>query len=234
MKQRAENNWQPTTDNRELLSHSASKIIAIDGPAASGKSTAARLLAKKLGFVFVSSGHYYRALAWGALQYHLKPSQEKEIASWLQTLDFQTCLIEGEARPLLNSIDPKEHLFDTEVNALASPLAALPEVRSFLLTKLRNLALDHHLVMEGRDIGSVVFPKTPFKFYLDASLEERIRRRKKEGETDAIAERDRSDSSRTLAPLLIPERATVIDTTHLSIEEVAEEIFITYRNLKSS
>ncbi|KAB2643720.1 MAG: (d)CMP kinase [Verrucomicrobia bacterium] len=217
--------YQKAVNNHELLSQSNGCVITIDGPAASGKSTVARHLAKKLGFIFVSSGYYYRALAWGVLQKKLEPSQENKIASWLQTLDFQTTIIEGEARPLLNRIDPKEHLFDPGVNALVSPLATLPEVRKFLLTKLRNLSLDHNLVMEGRDIGSVVFPDTPFKFYLDASLEERMRRRHQEGEIDAIAERDRSDSSRAVAPLLIPDGARVIDTTHLSIGEVAEHIF---------
>ncbi|MDH4470801.1 MAG: (d)CMP kinase [Verrucomicrobiae bacterium] len=217
--------YQKAVNNHELLSQSNGCVITIDGPAASGKSTVARHLAKKLGFIFVSSGYYYRALAWGVLQKKLEPSQENKIASWLQTLDFQTTIIEGEARPLLNNCDPKEHLFDPGVNALVSPLAALPEVRKFLLTKLRNLSLDHNLVIEGRDIGSVVFPDTPFKFYLDASLEERMRRRHQEGEIDAIAERDRSDSSRAVAPLLIPDGARVIDTTHLSIGEVAEHIF---------
>jgi cytidylate kinase len=216
---------QHADNNHELPLQANIHVIAIDGPAASGKSTVARHLAKKLGFIFVSSGYYYRALAWGVLQKKLDPKNEKEISSWLQTLDFKTCIINGEARPLLNRIDPEEHLFDTEVNALVSPLAALPEVRNFLLNTLRNLALDHNLVMEGRDIGSVVFPDTPFKFYLDASLEERMRRRHQEGEIDSIAERDRSDSSRALAPLLIPDGARVIDTTHLRIEEVAEHIF---------
>jgi len=216
---------QHADNNHELPLQADIHVIAIDGPAASGKSTVARHLAKKLGFIFVSSGYYYRALAWGVLQKKMNQKNEKEITSWLQTLDFQTCIINGEARPLLNRIDPKEHLFDTEVNVLVSPLAALSEVRNFLLNTLRNLALDHNLVMEGRDIGSVVFPDTPFKFYLDASLEERMRRRHQEGEIDSIAERDCSDSSRALAPLLIPDGARVIDTTHLRIEEVAEHIF---------
>jgi len=201
-------------------------IITIDGPAASGKSSVGRLLAKKLHFVFVSSGSYYRALAWSALQENIDVSKETNILTWLKKLHLETRINDGEAHPLINQVDPMNQLFEKKVNALVSPLAALPEVRNFLLNTLRNLALDHNLVMEGRDIGSVVFPETRWKFYLHASDDERIRRRTQEGEDDAILERDRIDSTRELAPLMIPEGATVIDTTHLGISEVTEKIFI--------
>ncbi len=223
-------------------------VITIDGPAASGKSSVARLLTQKLNqsplpwrvfdkeenfsnsltrqalFLFVSSGYYYRTLAWGVLQKRLIPAEESKIASWLCRLDFQTAIFGEEAYPLLEEIDPREYLFQSSINALVSSLATLPEIRKFVLTKLRSLALDHHLVMEGRDIGSVVFPNAPFKFYLNASLEERVRRRRKEGEIDTIEERDQKDSSRTLAPLMIPEGAMLIDTTNLTVEETAEKM----------
>jgi cytidylate kinase len=103
---------------------------------------------------------------------------------------------------------------------MVSPLAAVPSVRDTVNARLRTLATEHDLVMEGRDIGSVVFPDTPWKFYLDASPEERARRRAKEGAVDSVAERDRLDSTRATAPLTIPEGAIVIDTTYLDLEGV--------------
>lgn len=216
---------QHADNNHELPLQADIHVIAIDGPAASGKSSVGRLVARQLDFVFVSSGYYYRALAWSALQENINISEEKNILSWLKRLHLETRCVDGEAHPLINQVDPMNQLFEKKVNALVSPLAASSSVRNFLLRKLRALACASPLVMEGRDIGSVVFPDTPFKFYLDASLEERMRRRHQEGEIDSIAERDRSDSSRALAPLLIPDGARVIDTTHLRIEEVAEHIF---------
>lgn len=199
-------------------------IITIDGPAASGKSSAGRAIAKKLGFFFVSSGAYYRALAWAAAQEQLDFSEEKKFATWLASLKLESKALEGEIHLFLNDIDLTPHLSEAAVTALVSRLAALPAVRTFVLDKLRSLAEAHSIVMEGRDIGSVVFPNARFKFYLDASLEERIRRRQQEGIRDGIAERDKQDSSRSLAPLAIPQGAVVIDNTHLSVEEVAEKI----------
>lgn len=206
-------------------------IITIDGPAASGKSSVARAVAKKLGFIFVSSGSYYRALAWLANQEHIDFSNEQKLTTWLASIKLESKITQGEARIFLNDIDPSSHLNDAPVTALVSPLAALPAVRSFLLEKLRILATHHNMVMEGRDIGSVVFPEAPFKFYLDASLEERMRRRSHEGTVDTIATRDQQDTTRTLAPLSIPLEAIVIDSTHLSIEEVVEKIMAVVASL---
>ena len=205
-------------------------IITIDGPAASGKSSVARALAKKLGAVFVSSGAYYRAVAWAAAEATLDCSNEKNITSWLGSLNLESQLIDSEARPFLDGIDPTPHLTEPAVNALVSPLSAKPAVRAFLLNKLRALAEAHSIVMEGRDIGSVVFPNAPFKFYLNASLEERIRRRQNQGEIDPIAARDKQDATRALAPLSIPQGAEVIDNTHLSIEEVVQKIVMQVQN----
>ncbi len=216
---------QTFTHMEALTSLSNNIIITIDGPAASGKSSVGRLLAKKLHFVFVSSGSYYRALAWSALQENIDVSQETNILVWLKTLHLETRMNDGEAHPLINQVDPMNQLFEKKVNVLVSPLAASSAVRNFLLRTLRELALGLNIVMEGRDIGSVVFPETRWKFYLHASDDERIRRRTQEGEDDSILERDRIDSTRQLAPLMIPKGATVIDTTHLGISEVTEKIF---------
>ncbi len=199
-------------------------IITIDGPAASGKSSVARAVAKKLRFTFVSSGSYYRALAWLAAHEQIDFSNEATLTTWLTSLTLESRTIEGEVHLFLNGIDPAPHLTETSVNTLVSPLSALPAVRSFLLEKLRDLAKLDNIVMEGRDIGSVVFPEATFKFYLDASLEERMRRRGEQGTIDTIATRDQQDATRALAPLSIAPGATAIDSTHLSIQEVVEKI----------
>ena len=199
-------------------------IITIDGPAASGKSSVARAVAKKLDFTFVSSGSYYRALAWLVGREQIDFSNEQKLTAWLTSLNLESRVLQGEVHLFLNGIDPAPYLTETSVNALVSPLAGLPVVRSFLLEKLRDLANYNNIVMEGRDIGSVVFPEATFKFYLDASLEERMRRRSEQGTIDTIATRDQQDATRALAPLSIPPGATVIDSTHLSVEEVVEKI----------
>lgn len=215
---------QQAEHNCELPLQRNGSVITIDGPAASGKSSVARAVARELQFLFVSSGSFYRTLAWSAVQQSLDIAQEKAVINWLATLQPTITIVAGEAQLLLNGYDSTDHLTAPSVNALVSPLAALPAVRNFLLALLRGLADKHDLVMEGRDIGSVVFPHAPFKFYLTASIEERMRRRGQQGESDAIMERDQRDTSRALAPLSIPDGAIVIDSTYLSIEEVVEQI----------
>jgi cytidylate kinase len=200
-------------------------VIAIDGPAASGKSTVARGVAKALGFLFVSSGYFYRALAWGSIRDHLSLLTSSGILDhWItgRHLEFQN--LPDDTRLFLDGDDASPHLSDPEVTLRVSQIAALPSIRNFVNSSLRSLSASHDLVMEGRDIGSVVFPQTPYKFYLDASPEERARRRAREGLVDTVAERDRLDSTRATAPLTIPQGAIVIDTTHLSLEEVVKSV----------
>ena len=195
----------------------AGRVIAIDGPAASGKSSVSKGVAAALGYTFVSSGHFYRALAWGVLRDGMDTSfSGNSVDAWAQNRQLQ---LQG-LRILLDGDDATPHLSEPEVAALVSPIAAFPSIRNLVNSNLRALAASQDLVMEGRDIGSVVFPDTPYKFYLDASPEERARRRAKEGAVDSVAERDRLDSTRATAPLKIPEGAKVIDTTHLSLDEV--------------
>lgn len=193
------------------------RVIAIDGPAASGKSSVSRGVASGLGFLFVSSGHFYRAFAWGALRDGISPEQAP---AWITSrrLEVRRC---GPGISLfLDGEDATPHLSEAATASMVSPLAAVPAVRDAVNLRLRHLAVQHDLVMEGRDIGSVVFPDTPWKFYLDASPEERARRRAAEGAVDSVADRDRLDSTRATAPLAIPEGAFVIDTTHLGLEAV--------------
>ena len=195
----------------------AGRVIAIDGPAASGKSSVARGVSSALGYLFVSSGHFYRAIAWGALRDRL---DLKNVEEWVVALKLTTTENENTLLLHLDGADVTSHLSDTDVAAMVSQLAAFPAVRNAVNALLRSLAMGRDLVMEGRDIGSVVFPETPWKFYLDASPEERARRRAKEGSVDPVAERDRLDSTRATAPLMIAQAATVIDTTHLDLNQV--------------
>ena len=193
------------------------RVIAIDGPAASGKSSVSRGVASALGCLFVSSGHFYRAIAWGV---HRDSVALDAVAAWLPARRIQIDEASTGLRILIDGEDATPHLSASEVATLVSRLASLPAVRDTVNAHLRMLARHHDLVMEGRDIGSVVFPETPYKFYLDASPEERARRRSREGSSDPVAERDRLDATRATAPLIIPEGAFVVDTTHLSLEEV--------------
>ena len=204
--------------------HCMTRVIAIDGPAASGKSSVSKGVASALGFLFVSSGHFYRALAWGVVRDSVS---EEALPEWIKRIGKSHLEVErtnGGVRLLLDGSDATPHLSDPEVAAKVSLLAVFPEVRDLINGRLRELAASHDLVMEGRDIGSVVFPETPFKFYLDASPEERARRRAGEGAVDSVAERDRIDSTRATAPLTIPKGATVIDTTHLNLDEVIKAV----------
>jgi cytidylate kinase len=192
-------------------------VIAIDGPAASGKSSVAKGLAAALGYTFVSSGHFYRALAWGVVRD--QSSENLSIDSVNEWALCQKITLIG-SQIFLNDKDAMPHLSEPDVAQMVSKIAAIPEVRNVVNQELRHLSLNLNLVMEGRDIGSVVFPETPYKFYLDATPEERARRRAKEGLVDSVAERDRLDSTRATAPLMIPLGAVLINTTHLTLDQV--------------
>jgi len=193
------------------------RVIAIDGPAASGKSSVSRGVSSALRFFFLSSGHLYRTLAWGVVRSGI-PVEDFE--NWIKGHRL-TVQEEGlQFIAVLDGEDATPHLSDPEVAAMVSKLAAIPVTREIVNATMRLIAEKDDLVIEGRDIGSVVFPETPWKFYLDASPEERARRRAKEGFIDSVVERDRLDSTRATAPLKVPEGATVIDTTHLDLQQV--------------
>jgi cytidylate kinase len=205
-------------------------VIAIDGPAASGKSSVARELALRLHFVYVNSGAMYRAITWYLLRHGVDPGDGAGIDRQLAKARITCGLQQREARILIDDFDPSNQLRSDAVNNNVSLVSSRPPVRALLVEKMRGYRHDHDLIMEGRDIGSVVFPDTPYKFYIDASPEVRSRRRAAEGQRDEIASRDRADSSRRASPLVVARDAEVIDTSHLSIEEVVDEIV---RRLKS-
>src|SRR2546423_2262034 len=200
------------------------RIIAIDGPAASGKSSVARELARQLDFVYVNSGAMYRAFTWHILQHGIAPDDGRRIAAAAGAAPIICDLVNNQARILIGNVDPTPHLRDDPVNYAVSQVSTVPEVRKVLTEKMRTYAETHDLVVEGRDIGSVVFPETPYKFYIDASPEVRSRRRAAQGHRDAIALRDQADSSRTDSPLIIAKDAEVIDSSNLSISAVVDEI----------
>ena len=200
------------------------RVIAIDGPAASGKSSVAHEVARHFGFVYVNSGAMYRAITWHVLSHGIDPADSDRIAQLVETSWFGGDLKNGELRLLIDDVDLTKHLRVDRVNNEVSRVSTVPEVRKIIVQKMRDYAREHDLVVEGRDIGSVVFPDTPYKFYIDASPEVRSRRRTAQGHYDVIALRDQADSSRTTSPLVIAKDAEVIDTSEMSIDHVVGEI----------
>jgi cytidylate kinase len=199
-------------------------IVAIDGPAASGKSCVARELARRLGFVYVNSGAIYRALTWLVLDRGIAINDPKAIEKIVESVPLVCSLRDRHSTFLIDGIDPEPFLRQDRVNENVSLISSVPRVREIVVAHLRGYAENSDLVMEGRDIGSVVFPNTPFKFYIDASPEIRLRRRQAEGQHDRIAARDQADSSRRASPLTIAEDAHVIDSSNLTIDGVVGEI----------
>ncbi|MEY2549434.1 MAG: CMP/dCMP kinase [Verrucomicrobiota bacterium] len=203
---------------------SAHRVVAIDGPAASGKSSVARALAKQIAFDYVNSGAMYRAVTWHVLNHRVAPGDAPAIIALLENTRIDCTMDADGSHIFIDGADPTAHLCDDEVNAQVSLVSSVPRLREILVEKMRGYAVDHDIVMEGRDIGSVVFPDTPYKFYIDASPDVRLRRRQAQGLRDQIAARDRADSSRRASPLIIAEDAHVIDSSNLTIEGVVGEI----------
>src|SRR5467141_1501099 len=199
-------------------------VVAIDGPAASGKSSVARELARRLGFVYVNSGAIYRAITWHILEKGTHLEDSNRVAEVLESAMITCWVRDSESRILVDNSDPADHLRDDRVNESVSRVSRFPAVRQIIAQKLHEHAHSDDLVVEGRDIGSVVFPDTPYKFYVDASPEVRLQRRATQGQRDKIAARDRADSSRRASPLVIAEDAHVIDSSNFTIEGVVGEI----------
>ncbi len=210
-------------------------IITIDGPAGAGKTTIAKLVAKRLGAHHIDSGAMYRAVALAALDKSVDPSDSRKVAELLSKIEIIYIPLPSGFELFLNGEEVSKRLRLAEVTAGSSAVAVHPRVRKHMVSIQRELGRKYDLVMEGRDIGSFVFPDADFKFYLDAGIEERARRRLMQynikpttkslaSTIDDIQERDRRDSSRQIAPLVIPRGARIIDSTDLSIEEVVEEI----------
>jgi CMP/dCMP kinase len=203
-------------------------VIAIDGPAGAGKSTIARRLATRLGFTYIDSGAMYRAVGLWALRQKLDPSDMHRME---QLARAATITLEGDGtRVLLNGEDVTDAIRGPEVSSAASLVATIPGVGRALVEKQRAIGTQNNVVMEGRDIGSVVFPNADLKIFLDADTQERAKRRAAEvdGDTGVISrqlrERDQRDRTRPEAPLTQAPDAVYVDSTGLSIEDVEENI----------
>lgn len=204
-------------------------IVAIDGGAAAGKSTTARALSARFNFLHVDTGSYYRAMTAELLRLGLTTQETERAAATAAGLTLGTRVDGRRAQiEVAGRVVPESELRGPAVNAAVSHFAAIPQVRAALLHYQRDQARVAReqgfagLVMEGRDIGSVIFPDADFRFFLHADPEERARRRAAEGQQDSIAERDRLDTTRKTSPLACPAGAVDIDSTHLGLDAVVE------------
>ena len=217
------------------------RSIAIDGPAGAGKSTLARALARELGYLYVDTGAIYRTVALRAREAGADPSDPEQVAPLLEDLDLRMDYGgDGVQRMYLSGRDVTETIRENEVSALASQVAALPAVREFLLDFQRKQAREHDVVMDGRDIGTVVLPQAGVKIFLTAAPEARARRRTAEllqrgqnADFDEILreirQRDEQDENRPVAPLRQAEDAALLDTTNLDLKGSLEALLTLVR-----
>lgn len=199
-------------------------VIAIDGTSASGKSTSAKLVAKALDFVYVDTGAMYRTLAWYCLKHRIDVRNARAVAAACRRWKTKLVCIDNQVRLLVDGYYPEKEIRTAEVSTVVPHVAAVPAARQWMKKKQRECIKFGNLVMEGRDIGTNVFPDTEFKFYLDAQLEERTRRRIADGVPEDIAKRDLQDSQRATAPLMIPLGAMVINNSNLTPQQTSSSI----------
>lgn len=210
--------------------------IAIDGPAGAGKSSVAKVLAKRLNCIYLDTGAMYRAVTWLAMEQHIAFDDLAALGRLLETLQLQFKEENGVQRLYCNGVDVTEAIRSTEVSANVSAIAMIPLVREALVAQQQRIAADCDVLMDGRDIGTTVLPHAQYKFFLTASLEERARRRYLELQEKGvavdleqleqdIAQRDQKDSQRAVSPLVQAPDAELIDTSHLTFEEVVEKLF---------
>lgn len=215
--------------------------VAVDGPSGAGKSTMAKRLAEALGFVYVDTGAIYRTLGLLVFRQGVAPDDQQAVIALLNGAEIDLRYhADGLQRMYLNGADVSEEIRRPEISKYASYVSAIPEVRSFLLHMQQNLAKTHNVIMDGRDIGTVVLPHADVKIYLTASAQDRARRRHAElaskGNTDSyetvlmdIIERDRKDMTRSAAPLRQAEDAIAVDTSGLSLQESFDTLLETIR-----
>ena len=210
--------------------------VAVDGPAGSGKSTITKMVAEKLGFNYVDTGAMYRALTYNFLSNDLKELEENKIKELLEDLDFRVEYVDGVQYVYVNDVEVSDKIRTAEVSKYTSLFAKSPAVREFLIDTQRNLAHTNNIIMDGRDIDSVVLPNADVKLFLTASAEERARRRVLDFERQGlenvdfekvkedIKARDWQDENRDIAPLVKVDSATLVDTTSMTIDEVVDKM----------
>lgn len=196
-------------------------VIAIDGTSGSGKSTLAKRLAKQFGFNHVDTGAMYRTLTWQCLRHNVDCNAPAAVVQTMQTMKAEFHVFEGRILMFADGTNPGEAIRGEAVNQSVSLIARIPEVRAWMVAEQRKLIRFGSLVMEGRDIGSVVFAETPFKFYLDAHLDARVERRSRDGYSDQLKQRDILDTTRRVSPLVIASGAHVMDTSANTPEQTA-------------
>ena len=213
-------------------------VITIDGPAASGKSTTSLLVAKKLGWIYLDTGAMYRALTVKVLQYHIPLDQKREIGRLTENTIIGLDHSKGITRVLLDGRDVASEIRRPEVDLAVGPVSEIPKVRSIMVSLQRKVSERGNVVAEGRDMGTVVFPDADLKFFMDASINERVKRRKndmsKQGINISVDElkkdierRDKRDSEREHSPLMPANGAIQIDTTNMSVQQQVD--FIIYK-----
>jgi cytidylate kinase len=205
-------------------------VIAIDGPGASGKSTVAKAVAEALEYNYVDTGAMYRAVAWKCLQEKIDPGDSAAIVKLIGRTDLKVDFTDGKSRVLVDGSDPGSQLRSEAVSAVVSEVSAVPKVRERLVSEQRAMLEQGDVVMEGRDIGTVVFPDTPFKFFIDAHADVRAERRASELQASReqiarnLARRDRHDSTRQASPLKVADDAVRIDSSDKTVTAVVDLI----------
>ena len=204
-------------------------VIAIDGTSASGKSTNSKLVAKALSFVHVDTGAMYRTLAWHCLRQNIDVQNVKAVSAACRRWKTSLECADGSAYLAVDGYYPASEIRTAEVSAAVSHVAAVAKVREWMKKTQRDCIKFGSLVMEGRDIGTNVFPETDFKYYLDAKLEERSRRRAADGIEENLAARDQRDSQRAAAPLMVALGARVINNSQMTSEQTSSMILADIR-----
>jgi cytidylate kinase len=215
------------------MSNSDALVVAVDGPSASGKSTVSKRVAQELGYIYVDSGALYRGITWKAVREGIDVKDAEAVLNLIRNMDLVLHVQDKVVGFTIDGEDPGEQIRSGPVRERVSDVAVIPEVRAYIVDRLREMVRFGPLAMEGRDIGSVVFPNARHKFYLDADPEERARRRheellRAEGKSDvnevlnSLQRRDRKDTTRETAPLQIALGARVINSTAMDIEDVVK------------
>lgn len=212
------------------------RAIAIDGPAGAGKSSIAKVLAKRMGYIYVDTGALYRAVGYFVTSRGISTTDNDAVVGCLDLIKIEMKYVDGQQRVFINDSDVTELIRTAEISMAASNVSAIPKVREFLFDLQQDIAKNNNVVMDGRDIGTVVLPNADVKIFLTASAEERAKRRYKEliekGQTvsyeDVLADvitRDHNDSTRATAPLKQADDAVLVDTTLLTFDESVEALY---------